>query len=219
MKRYNVKGFFYILKHLFRSSRAKKAWFASNSMQVRDISTPDPLLYFEERRFLFLFKSYFVTKAVPDARVLDEYVVSRFPGFSRLQKLSLIRTVARQLKKMHDRGICHGDLKAKNILIRNQNDDGQHTCSLVDFDAVKILDHVEIKERCRDLARLNCSFLNTSLVSRAHRLLFLKYYFGTGSRRELKKALRMVVMYTGMKLEKSGRAFEKIPISGQNSRT
>jgi tRNA A-37 threonylcarbamoyl transferase component Bud32 len=119
--------------------------------------------------------------------------------------------VAQQVKKMHDRGICHGDLKAKNILIRNQSGDGQHTCSLIDFDAVKILEHVEVKDRCRDLARLNCSFLNTSLVSGSHRLLFLKYYFGTAGRPELKKALRLVVRYTGMKLKKSGRAFVKYP--------
>jgi hypothetical protein len=68
-------------------------------------------------------------------------------------------------------------------------------------------DRLSFRHRCRDIARLNCSFLNTAVVSKTHRFCFLKYYLGRTKRRDLKKAWDTVMFFTELKLRKSGRSF------------
>jgi tRNA A-37 threonylcarbamoyl transferase component Bud32 len=175
-------------------------------MEVREVPTPQPLLYLEQRRFRALFKSYFVTEMISGAQTLDSCVTAGFVHFILGQKLSLVRNIALHVKLMHERGICHGDLKAKNILVQEQGE-GQIKVFFVDLDAVRVADKLTFRHRCRDIARLNCSFLNTAVVSMTHRLYFLKCYLGRVRRKDLKTAWDTVMFFTERKLHKSGRSF------------
>lgn len=206
IKRYNVKGLFFYLKNLLRSARAKKVWYAANSMTARDVPTPCPLLYLEQRKFRVLLKSYFVTESITGARTLEDYVTEFFAGLSRRRKRALIRTVALSVRRMHARGIFHGDLKAKNILLQ-QNNGGAQKVFFVDLDAVRVKSKISFNAACRDVARLNCSFLNTAVVSKVDRLYFLKCYLGRVRRQYIKDAWGRITSFTERKLDKSGRAF------------
>jgi hypothetical protein len=66
---------------------------------------------------------------------------------------------------------------------------------------------LSLQDRCRDLARLNCSFLDTGRVSTAHRLAFLKTYLGAVKREDLHAAWQTTLELTGKKLKKSNRSF------------
>lgn len=206
VKRYNRKGWWAVVKRMVAGSRAQKVWQAAHAMTARDIPTPQPLLYLEERRFGLVGKSFFVTRAVAPAMTLDSFVAGDFAGLGRIEKNSLIRTIARELRMMHDRGIRHGDLKAKNILLADAPSEDQKIF-LVDLDAVRVKRRLSLKDRSRDLARLNCSFLDTSRISTAHRLAFLKIYLGAVKRGDLRAMWGATLRLTEKKLKKSNRVF------------
>ncbi len=102
--------------------------------------------------------------------------------------------------------MVHGDLKAKNILVAADSRAGEQFW-FIDLDATRLRASAPLSERCRDLARLNCSFLNTALVSRTHRLFFLQCYIEGDPQAGLKDAWKTVLEFSWRKLLKSGREF------------
>jgi tRNA A-37 threonylcarbamoyl transferase component Bud32 len=129
---------------------------------------------------------------------------SSFNLMIKKNKLQFIKEVAIQVKQLHDCGIMHCDLKATNILV---NAGDKIKIYFTDLDAIKVSDSLFSAERAKDLARLNCSFLDTAFLSRCYRLYFLKSYLGRVKRKELKKYWDSVMLFTELKLEKSKREF------------
>ena len=85
----------------------------------------------------------------------------------------------------------------------------------VDLDAARVCRHLSPQQRCRDLARLNCSFLNTGQISTAQRLRSLTYYLGRTTHAELFSAWQLITGLSRRKLLKSGRSFQKeLPVTG-----
>lgn len=79
---------------------------------------------------------------------------------------------------MHDRGVSHRDLKAANILLSGGTDP-----ALIDLVGVRLGSPVPFKQRSKELARLNASFLSDPAVSRTVRLRFLLTYLNAGDPR------------------------------------
>jgi tRNA A-37 threonylcarbamoyl transferase component Bud32 len=178
IKRYNYQNFFYSLKYIFRSSRAKKAWKKANALLLLGILTPSPVAFLEKRSFLFLYHSLFITTWIDGAFSLDRFFEDNFgqafTGDPLKGKWQFIAEAARYIKTIHDLQVAHGDLKAKNILVKLT--EGKYVFYLLDLDSLKIKNSLGRKERIRDLARLNASFLNTRILSRSNRLRFLVNY-------------------------------------------
>ncbi|MCP4714411.1 MAG: hypothetical protein GY868_04780 [Deltaproteobacteria bacterium] len=208
IKRYNVKKPWHALKYLVRKSRARRVWHTANSMQARDIPTPAPLFYLEKRTGGLLGPSYIVTEYIRNAVHLESFMADTFQSAGRIEKNHTIRLLAAAVQKMHARGIFHGDLKAKNILIQTPPDGRLQPC-FVDLDAARVSGLLSAQQRCRDLARLNCSFLDTGQLSTTQRLRFLKYYLGRATHAELSSAWQLITSLSRRKLLKSGREFQK----------
>ena len=206
LRRSNPKGLFFGIKYVLRRSRARRAWQTACELRSRHVPTPEPLAFLERRRFGLLKSSYYVTQALPAADSLDHFVEQRFSEWRPDEKRAFIRRLAGQLKNAHRQGMLHGDLKAKNILVA-ANDSGAEKIRFIDLDAVRLQHAASLSERCRDLARLNCSFLNTTLVSRTQRLLFLKCYADSDPQDGLREAWAATLMLSWRKLLKSGREF------------
>jgi len=184
IKRYNYQHFFYSLKYIFRSSRAKKAWKKANVLLSLGILTPYPVAFLEKRSFLFLHHSLFVTTWIDGAFSLDRFFEDNFgqalTGHFLKEKWQFISEAARFIKTIHDFQIAHGDLKAKNILVKTSYE--RHLFYLLDLDSLKINKSLSQAERIRDLARLNASFLDTRVLSRSNRLRFLVNYINGGAK-------------------------------------
>ncbi len=206
LKRYNSKGRLFAVTYLLRRSRARRVWQTARELRARDVSTPEALAFLERRRFGLLQAAYLVTRALPGAESLDQYVEKHFPACHPDEKRAFIVRLAGLLKAAHGQGMEHGDLKAKNILIAANGQSGEKI-SFIDLDATRLRAAASLSERCRDLARLNCSFLNTSLVSRTQRLFFLKCYMEDDLQAGLKDAWSMVLELSWLKLLRSKRAF------------
>ncbi len=204
LKRYNVKSIFDVIKNIFRPSRGKKTWLASNILKARGIPTPEPILFMERKKSFFVFESYIVTEPLFEAEPLNFFMDSSFNRMSKKDKLKFIKEVAIQVKQLHDCGIMHRDLKATNILV---NAGDKVKIYFTDLDAIKVSDSLLSAERAKDLARLNCSFLDTAFLPRGYRLYFLKSYLMQVKRKELKKYWDSVIHFTELKLKKSKREF------------
>jgi len=205
LKRYNVKSIADVIKNIFRPSHGRKTWLASNILKTRGIPTPEPILFMERRKAFFVLESYVVTEPLFEVKPLNLFMDSNFKQLAKKDKIQFIKKVAKQVKQLHDCGIMHCDLKATNILV----DAGDKVkIYFTDLDAIKVSGSILPAERAKDLARLNCSFLDTSFLLRGFRLYFLRSYLGQVKRKELKKTWDSVMFFTERKLKKSKREFD-----------
>lgn len=76
---------------------------------------------------------------------------------------------------MHDRAVSHRDLKACNILLERGVEP-----VLIDLVGVRIRRAVSFRQRAKELARLNASFLASPDVTCTVRLRFLRTYLAAG---------------------------------------
>lgn len=204
VKRYNPKGRLFGLKYLLRRSRARRAWCFARRLDGGQAPTPDVLGYAEQRRFGFLQAAYLVTPGLAGAERLDDYIERRFSDGSMREKISLIHRMAGMVRAVHGRGLVHGDLKASNILAAP--DRAGETFWLIDLDAARLRSPAHFEACCRDLARLNCSFLDTRRLSRTHRLRFLKAYLQDRPA-GIRQAWRVIQDLSARRLRASGRRF------------
>ena len=111
-----------------RRSRAWLAWRRGNEMRVRQVAVPTPLAAVEVRRWGVLGEAYFISEAVAGER-LQELVRERGCEAEVLWKLG------RELRRLHDRGFYHQDLKANNVLVSGPP--GGRRVWLIDVESVR----------------------------------------------------------------------------------
>jgi tRNA A-37 threonylcarbamoyl transferase component Bud32 len=174
VKEYRYLGAAYMIKNLFRRSRAMKSWRAAHGLIVRGISTPLPLALVERRLGPLVVESFLVTMWLPDAPALNDYVRSRVSGFSPGKRKSFIRSLSRSLGKLHRQGIYHADLKSNNILVEERGRGGGWTFSFIDLDRVRFARQVTDYQRINNLAQINASV--ASVMTVRERLLFFRLY-------------------------------------------
>jgi tRNA A-37 threonylcarbamoyl transferase component Bud32 len=173
----------------------------------RQLPTPRPLAMIHRYcGHLLPMEGYLVTEKVPDAWGLPEAVqATRDPKRIRLWAERL----ARWVRRMHDRGVSHRDLKAPNILLQHATTDPANAAPVfIDLVGVRVSSRaVPWPRRAKDLARLNASFLAMPHITRTERLRFLLTYLRTGERvLDWKKWWRAVSGATLAKVAKNRRA-------------
>ena len=186
IKRYNYQSRLYVLKNLFRPSRAKRVWKASQKLVSCNIPTPLPVAFLEQKKGGLLIKSFFISQKIEGA--LDLHAAFQQLQTDRSvqetkQKKSLIHQVAYMIRSLHDCGICHRDLKASNILVQELSKQAKKLY-LVDLDSARTQKVRKENGRIRDLARLNSSLFYTTGISTTDRLRFLHNYLGTTCARD-----------------------------------
>lgn len=159
--------------NLLRPSPARRSWTTGHTLLDRALPTPPPWLVLHRYRWGCPAEGYLLCEKVEGADPLD-VAVAKADGRARR---GLLDGLAGSLRAMHDRGVCHRDLKAANLLV---GPDGGIT--FIDLVGVRTRRHVPFPIRVRDLTRLNASFLTTPHVSLGDRLRFLRTYLRWGLR-------------------------------------
>ncbi len=173
VKEYRFVSILYLLKNLFRKSRAMKSWVAANGLMVRGIETPLPLALIEKKSGPFVIKGYIVTRFMKEAKEVNDFInVFKGPA-KRTAKLEFIKACAMVFKKLHDREIYHADLKSNNILVKD-NGDGPRKFFFIDLDRVLFGKELTFYQRTNNLAQLNASI--SSLMTVKDRLNFFYFY-------------------------------------------
>jgi len=154
---------------------AKKEWFSASGLNVRDVKTVEPIALVEKRDLFFTWvnKSYVITKKV-DAQPVNQFLMRNFSrrikenGVAE-SKIRFIRQFALAVKRLHQKGIFHHDLKANNVIIQNP-----FLFYFLDLDRVSFNRETTLEERVTNLAQLNAAV--TDVVTKSDRLRFYRFY-------------------------------------------
>ena len=162
-----------------RGTRQRRAWDTANGLWIRGIGTARPVAWVDVGHGLRGRESVLVSEALDGWQPLDRAL----PGCTGPAHTSLVETLAREIRRMHEAGVSNRDLKAQNILVRY--DAARWRTALVDM--VGIRRHrgpVRLARRMQDLMRLAFSWSGVGVsgqakgLAPADRLRFLKTYLG-----------------------------------------
>lgn len=104
-----------IVEAWLRGTRQKRAWQKANSLLVRGVGTARPLLWLDRQHGLAGCESVLASEALEDGwQSLD----AALPAASGGSHLALVEAVARTIRRLHESGLSHRDLKAQNLLVR-----------------------------------------------------------------------------------------------------
>ena len=132
----------------FRKTKAERAYTYAAEFLRRDIDTPQPVAYMEERRYGLFITGYFVSiEAAGTETSLLLREVQHYPQ-------DLAEAVARQMVLMHNKGILHGDPNLSNFLVTTQPD-GTFHFTMIDTNRSHFCDGVPSDEEClKNIVRL-----------------------------------------------------------------
>jgi len=136
-----------------RHRPAMAAWRASLGLAVRGVPAPEAFaLVMGKGR-----SSYVIMDALTSAIPLDLYL-RRHMGSNRPVSIrrAFVGVAADFLVKCYTSNICHYDLKAKNILVR-EAERGQWDFFLIDLEAVRFPNQLPYEVKLLNLAQLNAS--------------------------------------------------------------
>ncbi len=164
---------------LFRPSRARVSWRRAQRLLERGIATPPPVLWCAPRKDRLRGLSYLATQWIEGAENLHLFGwrLATLTMTRRLREASAVATVVgRLVGQMHAAGIANRDLKAANVLVVKDQQDGQWSAYLVDPDGTRARLLVGRRRRVRDLARLSLGLTAHPWVSKAICARMLKAY-------------------------------------------
>ncbi|MCX8043947.1 MAG: lipopolysaccharide kinase InaA family protein [Desulfobacterota bacterium] len=170
VKGYRSAGLQYGLKQLVCPTRARKSWRAAHGLLVRGFDTPQPLALVEKRIGPYVRETYFITRWISAAQELNEYVLAE--GFGD-HKAAFIASLATTIRRLHEQGIYHADLKSNNILVVPDREHGWRFY-FVDLDRVSFDRRLSFRKRARTLAQINASVAASITVR--DRLQFFRIY-------------------------------------------
>jgi 3-deoxy-D-manno-octulosonic acid kinase len=180
-----------------QGSRSFRELALTEEIRGCGIPTVHPIGALHQRVFPFFYRAYLLTRELPQARNLVEYLTENqhLPQREQLsRKRRIIREAGLMLQKFHDAGFFHSDLQLKNLLVVDDR------TALIDFDRSYRKKSLSWKERMGNLLRLNRSADKWKRkgvpIARTDRWRFFLAYAGKDQeiRRTLRKSLRSYSM-------------------------
>ena len=165
-----------------RADAVTRSWRMGHALALRGLPTPRCLAVWHVGA-----TGYLLQEKVPQPRHLKRYL-AELPADAVSRKREMLHQVGRLLRRLHEWGIQHRDLKAANLLVSPARatlgargleaprlDGGEHLW-LVDLVGARIGRRLTQERRQRDLARLAASFVHEPGISRTDRLRVLLSY-------------------------------------------
>lgn len=205
------KQFCKVLVDCFRPSRSLRAFALGHQLLNRRFATALPLAAIERRCGHVLFDNILITESV-DTPVLFDYLKDAIAGGKWRLVHRVLWNLGRMLRRLHDEGFAHRDLKATNILVHT-SDDGRTQFVLVDLDGLSKTRFLTFHRRLQDLARLNYTLLIMPGVNAAGRLrMLLGYLTQMGSGKiNFKTYWRVIEQWSQGKVRRKSRKLQKPP--------
>lgn len=183
-KRSIPRNLFKRLGLLFRASRPMRTWRLANALLHRQIPTARPLAVVERRVLGYPVDAFLITEYIRHSHDLDTLLAVQLREMSPARAFRLKRQITRALvvvlRRLHDRGFIHRDLKAPNVMVQwDPSAEAPPRVLLVDLDGIR---QVRQAAEVRALARLNLSLEHCRTLTRTDRLRFLKQYLSRPGR-------------------------------------
>jgi len=185
-------------RFLGRASKALREWESYAAFAECGVRCAERIAAGEERDALGrLLRAFLITRAVPGAKTLTEFVEQdcanqSLPG-SRSVRKQLIVQLAAMTRRIHERGFFHNDLYWRNILVTRAGD-GAPELWWIDCPRGH---HARFHREHRRVKDLACLDRMASLhCTRKERLTFVRAYLGSEcSHAEAKSLARQVDTY------------------------
>ncbi len=175
IKYFKRDGYRDCIKHLFVPTKARTEWVVGNALLGKDINTALPLALSERKTSLLL-----ITETVTNSEDLLGFCQANYEGTLPVEEESkkriLLEKLALFIRDIHDKGFCHYDLHAGNILIqfKKEQNVSDYVLYLMDLHRVKIFKSISIRKRIFNLAQI---FNSLSLImTKADKLDFIRSY-------------------------------------------
>jgi tRNA A-37 threonylcarbamoyl transferase component Bud32 len=205
IKKFRVLSGLQGLKHLIRSSGARREWRVSNFLSQEGILTPTALGILERRRHGILKESFFITEGLDVSENLIDFCKNR-RGTSNQKKKGnqILRLLAETTRKIHDIGLFHRDFHGGNFLV---TDGDSPSLYVVDLHTAQKQRRVSHAKRLWNLAQI-FYVLSFMLNDEAKELFLLAYGrgqipFGKDLPSCLKKVERIVQKVEARRQKKS----------------
>ena len=138
-----------IIYTYFRASKAKRSYDYALQLINKDIGTPKPIAYLEQKDIFGLTKSYYVCEHLEFDLMFRELVTH--PNWPEHEKI--LREFTRFCYKLHENGIEFKDHSPGNTLIK-KNDKNHYEFYLVDLNRMKFHEKMTLEQRIYNLRRL-----------------------------------------------------------------
>ena len=175
LKQYLCRSFKDILKNIFRPGRAKRSLTASILLKEYGFDSPEVIAVGEFRFGPFLLREFSITEDVADAKNICQCLGEEYPK-DRSDKIAIrkqfIRQIGELIGKMHSAGICHGDLRPGNVLVKRK--DGGHRFFFLDNERTRQHKMLPMKLRLKNLVQIN--MLPSEMLNNTDRMRFFKSY-------------------------------------------
>lgn len=136
-----------IIYTFFRKSKASRAYEYAMILKEKGFGTPEPIAYLELKSMGLLSSSYFVSRQIPDFRMMREFA----DGSDITGREDIIEALGVFVAHLHQAGILHLDLSVGNILFK-KDENGIHFW-LVDLNRMRFCSIDEAKG-CKNFERL-----------------------------------------------------------------
>jgi tRNA A-37 threonylcarbamoyl transferase component Bud32 len=114
IKRYNLKNMWHAFRRSLRPTRAIISWRSANRLRFMGIPTPQPLAVIEKRWGPLRGRGYFIMEYLP-GNSIDRVIKNSAADLTMLTRCADL--LLQLLKRLHQLRLSHGDLKASNLLL------------------------------------------------------------------------------------------------------
>ena len=205
-----LKQFFFrstwdFMKHLFRPSRARRAFTGSLMLTEHGFCVPEIVALGERRYGPVCTSNFLITCELDGAEDLYACFDGKWQGSSPDAlggKRRLIRALGETVGRMHRAGIFHGDLRAGNIFAKSA--DGAWQFFFLDNERTRRFILLPRRLRLKNLVQVN--MLQSEIITDTDRMRFFKAYLEQGGRLRgrWKDLARRIVVKTRRRLQHSG---------------
>jgi tRNA A-37 threonylcarbamoyl transferase component Bud32 len=200
------------IKNILRGSRCQRAIIKGKILRQRGFNTPVVYCWGKKGG-----RHFMVSEGI-DAPGLGDYIGKHWQqnpsGAEILTKRGLIKKFGKEIGELHKNGICHGDLRANNILVQESDDD--IIFYFLDNERNTFFSKVPRRLVRKNLVQLN--MIQSPHVTRQDRLRFFQAYcekYGELTTAEKLSLIQGVHQRTAERLVKKAEKKKRI---GQSNR-
>lgn len=222
-KQYLCRSALDFIKHLVRSSRARRAFTATLMLEKNGFEAP-VVVAMGECKFSFLERENFLlTIEVEGAIQINQIIPESLEKLSEQElqvdsalcffntmgtqdKRGLIRALGQTIGRMHAAGIFHGDLRLGNVLLRRETS-GWHFF-FIDNERTGKFRKLPARLRLKNLVQAN--MLRTRALSSTDRMRFFTAYLkeNPSIASDRQEWMKNIIIKTTQRLEKKYKSFD-----------
>ena len=204
LKKYLGRSTLDSVKHIFRSSRARRAFNATLMLQENGFDAPALIGLFEKRAGPFSAGNLLLTGEVVNSSTMPQLLtdLNQDPGKDEfIRKRSLITAFGETIGQMHAKGIFHGDLRLGNVLVVREEQEWRFF--FIDNERTKKFRRLPDRLRLKNLVQIN---MFRSGITNSDRLRFFKSYLSVNPDVQVRYKfwVRKIIEKTNRRLCKKG---------------